>query len=676
VEKKLGDAFVKFSGNILEVSTGKISRKWEWRGSGFATVEMIAGSLKYGRGLTNDYRAGADSDYNIFGLTAGAKAVLRSADARIDEDTMSSPHIEIELISEYPQLQICVKYVIWVYPGANGLRTQLFVKSFGDYKPAANCGESITETVEFCTAEFNAAKFNAVSRIKAAGYYNDTQNRNRAETEIIREEDFINPAALKSGNPDVPGGLVESGGLAVDWANLAALIDKDGNGICVVKESNKCVNQSAYETGAFKYKNGILKVTGAGFTPDDICEEKYLFAWAAWTIFFNGGDDGLQTAVKEFDRLRYPVNSERDIYIMANNWGTSDPADARDTASAENVLKDIPVAAEIGVDVVQVDDGWQFASGVQKPSYSVPWYVHKDKYPDGWEMITKPARELGLKLGLWFAWTASADEMIDNMKQGDFKYFKIDFANLKTRAQFDSLYEKAVKLYRAGEGKVRINWDATEIAPRMGYFFGREFGNIYLENRKPFVPEKVVYVPYLVLRDAWQVAKFTNINKFQVTLQNLDLINKETSDAHLHNFPYCAMISFMGSPIFFQQVQFLSAQAITQLKKIIAVYKKHREQMYSCYVYPVGEKPDNSSWTGFQFVNGDHGYIVVFRELNNKHKTGVIKLKFLRNINLDAVNVMTTDRSTIKVDDEGRAEFSIADPCGFVWYQYGENNNG
>ncbi|MCL2478732.1 MAG: hypothetical protein FWF22_04475, partial [Treponema sp.] len=210
----------------------------------------------------------------------------------------------------------------------------------------------------------------------------------------------------------------------------------------------------------------------------------------------------------------------------------------------------------------------------------------------------------------------------------------------------------------------------TENAPRMGFYFGKEFGNIYLANRKPEYPVNVVYVPYLVLRDAWQVAKYTNIYKFQIILQNLDLISRESSDAYLHNFSYCAMIAFMGSPILFQQVQYLSAAARLELREIIAVYKKHRQAMYRCFVYPIGNKPDNSSWTGFQFVNGSHGYIVLFRELNNNSKTEKIKLKAAPDCDIQTVNVITGKQQTIKTDNSCRSEFTISDPCSFLWYSY------
>ena len=635
MEVKLDDAYVKFNEKELEVCTGKMSRTWEWRENGFVT-----GEIKHDRyGFANP---NTGCDYNIFGLTAQSGALLLGVDAHIIEEGLTSRHIEVSAITSYPELFMCVKYVIWIYPGAGGLRTQLYVKSTGNDKTPQSSGESVTETLSIPS----------VSRVKTAGYYNDTQNRNNADTEIIREEDFESPRSLNIG-----------------WANLFAVYFNNG-GICVVKESNKCVNQEAYDTGAFIFENGALKITGAGLVPEDIRTDRYLFAWAAWTFFFDGTDDGLEAAVKEFDRLRYPVNAESDIYIMSNTWGTSDSKTARDAASAENVLKDISAAAEIGVDVVQVDDGWHSPTGTLKFPMELPWYTHIEKYPEGWETIVKPALENGLKLGLWFAWYASAEEIIDNMKQGGFRYFKIDFVNIKTREQFDGLYDKAMQLYRAGKGRIRINWDATENPARMGYYFGREFGNIYLENRKPYYPEKVVYVPYLVLRDAWQIAKYANINKFQVTLQNLDLINREASDAHLHNFTYCAMIAFMGSPILFQQVQLLSPEARRELKNIIAIYKNHRETMYRCFVYPIGSKPDNCSWTGFQFADNDNGYIVLFRERNSKVKKEKVKIKKVKNCAINAVNVITGENFGMVVDLEGYAEFTIETPCGFLWLKY------
>ncbi|MCL2479923.1 MAG: alpha-galactosidase, partial [Treponema sp.] len=427
IEKVLDGASVKYENGLLLISTGIMSRIWEWQGNGFATRETSHS------GYDIKCTGSGSCDFNIFGLSANADAQLRGIDVQIIDDGLTSKHLEAAAIISYPVLFICVKYVIWVYPGAHGLRTQLYIKTFGDYKPATDYGESITETLVFP----------AVSGIKAAGYYNDTQHRNKADTEIIREESFVDP-----------------GSMVLDWANLVALFNSKG-GMCVVKESNKCVNQNSYDTGAFIYENGLLKVSGAGLKPEDLREDRYLLAWASWTIFFDGTEDGLETAVKEFDRQRFPVNNSNDIYIMSNTWGTTNSILPRDTACAESVLKDIPVAAEIGVDVLQIDAGWNSPMGSEKKDNpdTAPWYTHKSKYPDGWDMVTKSAAEKGLVLGLWFPWMASADEIIDNMRLGNFRYFKIDYANLNSREYLDSLIDKAHKVYAAGGGKVRINWD-------------------------------------------------------------------------------------------------------------------------------------------------------------------------------------------------------------------------
>ena len=644
METKLYNAYARFENGLLEVSTGKISRKWKWLNSGFTTLE-ISGDIPE----TVYKNTSIIPDFDVFGVSKNANAELRSVNAYIANTNLTSVHIEIETVITYSDFMINAKYVIWVYPGAFGLRTQLYLKANGNYKPdssfgSAVIGESTAETITFIP-----------ERIKAMGYYNDTQHRNKAETEIIREENYSPVSNLE-----------------IDWASLIALFDKNGNGICVVKESNKCVNQASYDTGGFVFQNNNLRVTGIGIKPDDLREDRYLFAWANWTILFKNGDEGLETAVKEFDRLRFPIISNRDIYIMSNTWGNTgdDDAPGTDSAAGNTALENLKVSAEIGVDVFQIDSGWHSPMGTKSWATEMPWYTHVSKYPTGWDMVKKPADELGVDLGVWFAWTASADEMIDNMRQANFKYFKIDFAHLDTRERLDSMIDKAEKLYIAGEGDVRINWDVTENPARMGYYFAREFGNIYLENRKPKTPVNVIYTPYLVLRDAWQLAKYTNINKFQITLQNIDLIDRTASDAYKHNFPYCAMIAFTGSPILFQQVRFLTPEARRQLKEIISVYKKYRDDMYKCFVYPIGNKPDNRSWTGFQFVNGDHGFIILFRELNNMSKTEKIQLKFIKNRNISATDIMTSREQILPVNENGCISFIIEKPCDFVWYKY------
>jgi hypothetical protein len=217
-----------------------------------------------------------------------------------------------------------------------------------------------------------------------------------------------------------------------------------------------------------------------------------------------------------------------------------------------------------------------------------------------------------------------------------------------------------------------VNLDVTENAPRIGYYFGREYGNIYLENRKPMNPVNVVYHPYLVLRDAWQVSKYTNLNKFQVSIQNIDRVNKEVSDAYLHNHPYTVAITLMGSPIFFQETHYYSDEAREQIKPVLATYKQHRDEMYKGYVFPIGEKPNNASWAGFQNYNPNTnaGYLTLFREINNEEKSKRIKLNFLSGKTLQLTNLMTQETVQKSVDENGTIEFAIDQAADFRFYKY------
>ena len=92
--------------------------------------------------------------------------------------------------------------------------------------------------------------------------------------------------------------------------------------------------------------------------------------------------------------------------------------------------------------------------------------------------------------------------------------------------------------------------------------------------------------------------------------------------------------------------------------------------MYRSFAYPIANKPDNKSWTGFQFIDGDSGYIVLFREIQNRELTNKIKLKKMLNCRLQTVDVITGDRQIITVNNEGCAEFTIAEPCNFLWLKY------
>jgi hypothetical protein len=219
---------------------------------------------------------------------------------------------------------------------------------------------------------------------------------------------------------------------------------------------------------------------------------------------------------------------------------------------------------------------------------------------------------------------------------------------------------------------VRVNWDVTENPPRYGYFFAREYGSIYLENRKPARPLSVVYRPHTVLRDLWQVAKYLNLHRFQCSIQNVDRVDPEQSDAFLHSHSYAVAIALMGIPLFFLETKHYSAGARAEIRAMLDLYKQHRLAIYRGIVHPIGEKPDNASWTGFQCHLADErcGYLTVFRERCNADAERTLRLGWLERGGALLTDLVRGTTAETQVGGDGAIPLRIDDAPGFRFMRY------
>jgi hypothetical protein len=659
-----GSAYARTEGAILLIGTGTVERRWQWTDQGFATIALINSAT--GKDFALPAEGMSSADWQLPGISG--KGQLVDLESRLSTDEgFTSEHLETIATIQYPKSNLIVQYVIWAYPGASGLRTQLRFKSMNE---PVSVAEKDNETANSGIAE--TLPIDPVAgTMKFIGYYSDTQNRNERDTEILKEETL--PGSVKTGEND--------------WASIAAF-SEGREGIVLVKESHKCVNtpDGGANTGSFLWSSSGLQSTGLGYAPEPSSSSTYQQCWANWTILYSGKEEAMELALKIFDRYRYPIDPARDIYIMANTWGsTTYKRDAQVQAREANVLTEIESQADLGIDVQQIDDGWQgydyddwlpiqtqvvHPDGVEsKKLFPSGTY---DVYPGGWQNVRELAAQKNVRLGLWSAYTISAEELIRNHEEGDFRYYKIDFANLTTKSLVDELMGRARALILHSGQKVRINWDVTEKNPRVGYFFGREYGNIYLENRKPIQPASVVYKPYTVLRDAWQISKYINLNKFQVTVQNVDRVNREVSDAWEHSHSYCVAQTLMASPIFFQETHYYTEAARNEIRPLIALYKEYREDLFKGYVFPVGDKPDNKSWSGFQ--NHDpktgKGYLLLFRQIRNKDSSKSIPLHFMADKHLSLTDLRTGKRKEVVSDHDGRIDFDIQKSADFLFLRY------
>ncbi|MFI3259342.1 MAG: hypothetical protein R3Y16_04520 [Rikenellaceae bacterium] len=476
------------------------------------------------------------------------------------------------------------------------------------------------------------------------GYFNDTQHRNTHDTPLIRESESTESVESEK----------------VNWASVVSAWDSSNDGVIMLKESHKCVNQYGVDTGEFEVSSEGLYNSGLGLNLGEISTDQFKWCWASWSIIYSGDEADKQLAIKRFDRARFPIDPSRDIYIQANTWGSDR---SREASRESNILVELDVQKELGVDIQQIDDGWQ--------NNNKDWELRTDWYPEGWSRVRAKAANVGVKLGLWgAAMPIQLEDLKRTYDEGGFVSYKLDFASLGNHKNMDELMAKIRSFVEYTDHKVRVNWDLTENAPRFGYYWAKEYGCVYLENRKPTMPTNVIYVPYLVLRDCWDLAKYTNINKFQTSIQNVDMILKSKSDAHLHSQEYATAIGLSGVPLLFMETHFLSDESVGVMKEIFARYKEHRNEIFESYAFSIGETPDNESWSGFQYVNDKSGHLLLFRELNNEEPTKKIRLEFIKDATLKLTDAMTGEKLSVKVDKEGFAEFEMAKGGEFRLYRY------
>lgn len=114
-----------------------------------------------------------------------------------------------------------------------------------------------------------------------------------------------------------------------------------------------------------------------------------------------------------------------------------------------------------------------------------------------------------------------------------------------------------------------------------------------------------------------------NLKKWQLTIQNPEVVDAERSDAHRHAPEYCVATALMGTPLFMALPRHYRPQARERIARLLGVYTRHRRRIFDSVVFPVGDEPSHAGWCGFQAVSDVEtgGYLTVFRERLNPDPT-------------------------------------------------------
>lgn len=674
-EVELGSAKAFFNGSDFEVSTGMVERKWIIGKRGFATVSLRRSDSSFD--WIDHAPNEAYCDWHLRGVTDSSNAKLISSSVRkVVKNKRLNDHISCRFRFLYPDPGFYIDFEVRVWPESPGIWTRISLAPEKPFDPVKDA-DILPTFLGWSYSEQIAADLKSAS-INATGLYSDTQHRNFDHLPLLRSE----PVA-------VPG---EKQFKTVDWANLLSLQVND-EGLTLVKESPKCVNTPHVDTGEFVIEPNAVSVTGLGISDVSYASSTFwsfsdgLSCWANWIILHEGKESFRQLAIKRFDRARFPFRVERDGMVMANTWGSGGAfvVQGREGAPAATsearLLSEIESCADLGIDLLQIDHGWNFPPESQVASKSKnPWKPDQERLPNGWKPIREAAELNSIHLGLWFSFTAALEDsesILENVRALDLRRLKLDFMTLHTVDDVDrfrrTLESLSVKL---PEGTA-INWDVTEGVPRVGYFYAREFGNLFLSNREngpgPMRQgSHVQFTPRLQLRDTWQLAHVMNLNQLQITVQDKDATPTDYSNASAYPHDYSLAIALMGIPLFFQETQFLTEESRNAQRRILKIYRDVRNAIWSHYVFPIGDEPNDFSCCGFQSIDEslESGFITLFREIHSPEDIKDIPLHFVGGRTVTFTDLLTGETFDCVAAADSSCTFKLSAPGNYRWLTY------
>lgn len=326
------------------VSTGKVERTWRWSGYGFQTIGLK--DLLTGREYAKPVTA-VNCDWGMPGAISDSSRgeLLDISVVENDDEGFSNQHLQVMSTIKYPDGKLMVQHVIWVYPNATGIRTQLRVKALWgfdttrikDDEGKINYYGNIMATPG-PRSEYIPLGLREENQRRYWEYYNNPGGRHDPGRQMLEERVVAGYPLFQIEDNDCASGL------SIEY-------NKGNNGVCLVKESPKCVNQAGHYTGSFYSGPEGVSVTGWGLSAKELVTDRFRECWATWTILWDGGNDGMQLALKRFDRTRYPVFPDRDMFILSNTWGAANPGREQFTDEAF-LRKEIPALAMVPYQVL------------------------------------------------------------------------------------------------------------------------------------------------------------------------------------------------------------------------------------------------------------------------------------------------------------------------------------
>lgn len=329
------------------------------------------------------------------------------------------------------------------------------------------------------------------------------------------------------------------------------------------------------------------------------------------------------------ERMRALHHAQQKIYgnlpinFLSNTWGDR----SQDSRICETfMLKEIQAAPRLGVEVVQLDDGWQAGrtcNSVEATSANGRWEGFQQgdvafwqpdpvRFPNGLEPVIDAANKAGVAIGLWYApdsadefthWQEDVQTVLQLHRRYGVHHFKFDSINTRTRQGEVNLYRFLDKVLEQSDHQIVVDLDITS-GCRPGYFGRVDCGPLFVANR---YTDGHNYWPHHVLRMLWQLSRWIDPKRLRLMLLNHARNQNRYGQDPLA--PQYIDPATMFAPLMFCQplawceLSNLPERFFEQIKPLVDLWKQHRQAIHSGTIVPIGHEPDGIRWSGFMSVD-------------------------------------------------------------------------
>ena len=397
---------------------------------------------------------------------------------------------------------------------------------------------------------------------------------------------------------------------------------QEGEGLLLVKHASPAEGRPSQYRGDLVATASSVRLVG-----NAVCESGLGYSWSV--LEYSGGRVGRARALHS---LQAHLHKQGPGAMISNTWGDRN----RDARISESfVLAEIEAGSRLGVDVCQVDDGWQKgitrnsargANGVWTTGFwaSDPdfWIPAPQRFPRGLLPLSQAAQSRNMRIGLWFSpdgyqdyanWVRDADTIVSLYKKAGVREVKIDGMELSSRLSEERVGSLVDRVLRQTDGAVSFDLDITA-GHRSGYF-GLMQANLFLENR---YTDRRNWWPHLTLRNLWTLAWYVQPQRLEIEFLNAERNRDSYGDNELAPARYPADYAFattlVANPLAWFEVSSLPAAQFEAIGRLCAVWRQFRAELHRGDVVPIGGEPSGASWTGFCSITPETCQVLVFRE--------------------------------------------------------------